>query len=108
MLRYLDRAGGNVAVVGKPSCEGRAVEERVVGLSLREFELPVESVRLLPKLVYLLLLFGDGVFFFNWTKSGMRAGRTFNEVRCHYASLVDWAESRAKFSKFNYAGNHYI
>ena len=62
---YLDGAGGDVAVVRHAGCEGRTVEEGVVGFSLGEFELLVECVGFLPELVDLLLLFGNGVFFFN-------------------------------------------
>jgi len=46
-------------VVGKPGGEGRAIVECVEGLTLRELELLLESVDVLPVLEHFLFLFGE-------------------------------------------------
>lgn len=56
---YLDGTGSDVAVMRKTCCEWGSIIEGVLGLTLGELELLLESVNLLPVLKYFLLLSGE-------------------------------------------------
>ena len=58
-MTYLDSSGSDVAVVREPSGEGGSIVEGVFLLALRELELLVECVNVVPVLENLDLLVGE-------------------------------------------------